>query len=93
MLGLLAHGLHLLLAVLGLAGVGALLLPQLTAARFSRAAAFRPPVTTAEHEPRVAELRRSFATTSRKASWSAPSCSSPQWRRACGPSGSCSAPR
>lgn len=65
MLGLLAHGLHLLLVVLGLAGVGALLLPQLRAARFSRAAAFRPPATTAEHEPRVAELRRSFPTPQR----------------------------
>jgi hypothetical protein len=56
MLGLLAHGLHLLLIVLGVVGVGALLLPQVSASR-SRALEFRTPATRDEHEQRVAELR------------------------------------
>jgi hypothetical protein len=57
MLGLLAHGLHLLLVTLGLAGVGALLLPQLRQARLSGRSTFRPPATLEEHEERVAALR------------------------------------
>ncbi len=62
MLGLLAHGLHLLLVVLGLVGVVALLLPQLRDAHSSRAPAFRPPATVAEHEERIAELRSAVRT-------------------------------
>jgi hypothetical protein len=56
MLGLLAHGLHLLPIVLGAVGVGALLLPRVSASR-SRAMEFRTPATLDEHEQRVAELR------------------------------------
>jgi hypothetical protein len=60
MLGLLAHGLHLLLVVLGLVGVVVLLLPQIREARVARrtgVAPFRPPATREEHEQRVAALR------------------------------------
>ena len=63
MLGLVAHGLHLLLVVLGLAGVAALLLPQAVPSTPSlrrpsfRTDTFRPPSTPAEHERRVAALR------------------------------------
>jgi hypothetical protein len=54
MLGLLAHGFHLLLLVLGLAGVGYLLFPQVqSAARSGR----RTPHGPTEHEQRVAALR------------------------------------
>lgn len=58
MLGVLAHGFHLLLVVLGLVGVAYLLLPQVQAAtRSSRRTAFRPPANPTEHEQRVAALR------------------------------------
>ena len=58
MVGLLAHALHYLLVVLGLAGVAWLLLPQVHAvARGSRRTTFRPPATPSEHEQRVAALR------------------------------------
>jgi hypothetical protein len=58
MLGLLAHGFHLLLVVFGLAGVAYLLFPQVQAAtRSSRRTTFRAPVTTSEHDERVAALR------------------------------------
>ena len=62
MLGLLAHGLHLLLLVLGLVGVGALVLPQLHQTRLSRGPSYRRPATVAEHDERVAALRASLAT-------------------------------
>ncbi|MET0839060.1 MAG: hypothetical protein ABWY19_09790 [Marmoricola sp.] len=56
--GLLAHAVHYLLVVLGLAGVAWLLLPQVHAvARGSRRTTFRPPATPSEHEERVAALR------------------------------------
>jgi hypothetical protein len=59
MLGLLAHGLHLLLVVIGLAGLAYLLFPQVQAAatRSSRRTTFRAPATLSEHEERVAALR------------------------------------
>jgi hypothetical protein len=58
MLGLLAHGLHLLLVVIGLAGLAYLLFPQVQAAtRSSRRTTFRTPATPSEHEERVAALR------------------------------------
>jgi hypothetical protein len=78
MLGLLAHGLHLLLVVVGLAGVGALLLPQVTKSQFSRATPFQ----------RVAELRSAVSagrltvprpTGTGPRSWSAERDPSP-WR-------------
>jgi hypothetical protein len=56
MLGLFAHALHLLLVLLGLAGVAVLLFPQVQAAR-SRRTTFRPPADATEHEERVATLR------------------------------------
>ena len=60
MLGLLAHGFHLLLLVLGLAGVLYLLFPQVQAAtRSSRRTTYRAPASPSEHEQRVAELRAS----------------------------------
>jgi hypothetical protein len=60
MLGLLAHGLHLLLIVLGLAGVLYLLFPKVQAAtRSSRRTGYHPPGSPSEHEQRVAELRAS----------------------------------
>jgi hypothetical protein len=60
MLGLLAHGFHLLLLVLGLAGVAYLLFPQVQAAtRSSRRTTYRAPATPSEHDRRVAELRAS----------------------------------
>ena len=55
-LGLLAHGVHLLLVILGLIGVAVLLLPQLQATR-SRRTTFRRPADPDEHEQRVAALR------------------------------------
>jgi hypothetical protein len=62
MLGLLAHGFHLLLVVFGLVGVAVLLLPQVqAAARSSRRTTFRPPANQSEHEQRVAELRAAVA--------------------------------
>jgi len=58
MLGLMAHGFHLLLVVLGLAGVAYLLFPQVQAAtRASRRTPFRAPAHPTEHEQRVAALR------------------------------------
>ena len=61
MLGLLAHGFHLLLVVLGLAGVLYLLFPQVQAAtRSSRRTTYRSPASASEHEQRVAELRASL---------------------------------
>src|SRR3954453_3365627 len=73
MLGLLAHGFHLLLLVLGLAGVLYLLFPQVQAAtRSSRRTTHRPPASAQEHDQRVAELRASLLggrlTTSGQAS-------------------------
>ena len=63
MLGLLAHGFHLLLVVFGLVGVAVLLFPQVqAAARSSRRTAFRPPANLSEHEQRVAELRAAVAS-------------------------------
>ncbi len=56
MLGLFAHALHLLLVVLGLAGVAVLLFPQVQAAR-SRRTTFRAPADATEHEERIATLR------------------------------------
>jgi len=56
MAGLLAHGVHLLLVILGLIGVAVLLLPQLQATR-SRRTTFRRPADPHEHEQRVAALR------------------------------------
>src|SRR3954471_8016742 len=56
MLGLFAHGVHLLLVLLGLVGVAARLLPQAQAAR-SRRRTFRVPTDPSEHEQRVAMLR------------------------------------
>ena len=56
--GLLAHAVHYLLVVLGLAGVAWLLLPQVHAvARGSRRTTFRPPATPSGHEERVAAPR------------------------------------
>lgn len=57
MLGILAHGFHLLLVVLGLVGVAILLFPQLQAARASRRTSFRPPASSDEHQQRVTALR------------------------------------
>jgi hypothetical protein len=57
MLGLLAHGVHLLLVVLGLVGVVILLRPQLQSVRSRRTPTFRAPVNATEHEQRVAALR------------------------------------
>jgi hypothetical protein len=63
MLGLLAHGFHLLLVVLGLVGVAYLLFPQVqAAARSSRRTAFRVPTDATEHEQRVAALREAVQT-------------------------------
>ncbi len=63
MLGLLAHGFHLLLVVFGLVGVAVLLFPKVqAAARSSRRTAFRPPANLSEHEQRVAELRAAVAS-------------------------------
>ncbi|WP_051276764.1 hypothetical protein [Marmoricola sp. URHB0036] len=78
MLGLLAHGFHLLLLVLGLAGVLYLLFPQVQAAtRSSRRTTHRPPASAQEHDQRVAELRASLLggrlTTSGQASLAASS--------------------
>jgi hypothetical protein len=57
MLGLLAHGFHLLLVVIGLTGLAYLLFPQVHAAARSSRRPFRPPATASEHEERVAALR------------------------------------
>jgi hypothetical protein len=57
MLGLLAHGFHLLLVVIGLTGLAYLLFPQVQAAARSSRRTFRPPATPTEHEERVAALR------------------------------------
>lgn len=56
MAGLLAHGVHLLLVILGLIGVAVLLLPQLHSAR-SRRTTSRPPADRDEHQQRIAQLR------------------------------------
>ena len=61
MLGLLAHGFHLLLVVLGLAGVLYLLFPQVQAAtRSPRRTTHGASASPTEHEQRVAELRASL---------------------------------
>lgn len=58
MLGLLAHGLHLLLVVVGLAGLAYLLFPRVQATVHpSRRTTFRAPATASEHEHRVTALR------------------------------------
>jgi hypothetical protein len=63
MLGLLAHGFHLLLVVVGLVGVAYLLFPQAqAAARSSRRTTFRPPANATEHEQRVDALRAAVQT-------------------------------
>jgi hypothetical protein len=65
MLGLVAHGLHLMLVVLGLVGVAYLLFPQVqAAARSSRRTPFQPPASPTEHEQRVAALREAVQTGS-----------------------------
>ena len=64
MLGLLAHGFHLLLVVLGLVGVAVLLFPQLQAARASRRTSFRRPASPDEHQQRVAALRAALQSGS-----------------------------
>lgn len=63
MLGLLAHGVHLLLLFLGLAGVTALLLPQLGPPHpGSRNGSYRRPTDLHEHDQRVATLRSAVDT-------------------------------
>jgi hypothetical protein len=62
MVSLLAHGVHLLLVVLGLIGVAALLLPPFDLSPLSRRTAFRPPTTQAEHQARVAQLRSAISS-------------------------------
>lgn len=59
---LLTHGLHLLLPVLGLVGVGALLHPRLHQTLLSRGPANRRSATEAEHDERIAALRAKVST-------------------------------
>ncbi len=63
-LGLVAHAVHLGLLLLGLVGVCVLLVPgwrESRAARHGRAA-WQAPATPAEHDQRVAVLRRSVSS-------------------------------
>lgn len=62
MLGLLAHGLHWSIVLLGVSGAGYLLRPKLRLRALSPRHTYRPPRSLPEHEARVLELRAAVAS-------------------------------
>jgi len=63
MLGLLAHALHWSIVLLGLAGAGYLLHPQLRlSALLHHRRAYRPPRSLTEHDARILQLRAAVAS-------------------------------